>query len=66
MYNMLRKDTIEDKLGQLQLTIDRLRSSLVVPQDPGDIGTPIQTVVRVLEQVQNQIDQIVNLIELED
>ena len=62
---MLRKDTIEDKLGQLQLTIDRLRSSLVVPQDPGDMGTPIQTVVRVLEQVQSQIDQIVNLIELE-
>ena len=63
---MLRKDTREDKLGQLQLTIDRLRSSLVVPQDPGDMGTPIQTVVRVLEQVQSQIDQIVNLIELED
>ena len=49
---MLRKDAVEEKLSQLQLTVDRLRSSLVVPVDPGDVGTPLQTVVRVLEQIQ--------------
>ena len=63
---MLRKDAVEEKLSQLQLTVDRLRSSLVVPVDPGDVGTPLQTVVRVLEQIQTQIDSIVNFIELED
>ena len=63
---MLRKDAVEEKLSQLQLTVDRLRSSLVVPVDPGDLVTTLHTVVRVLEQIQTQIDSIVNLIELED
>ena len=63
---MLRKDQVETKLDLLQQEVERLKSSLVVPVDPGDVGTPLQTVVRVLEQIQTQIDSIVNLIELED
>jgi len=63
---MLRKDQVETKLDQLQLAVERLKSSLVVPTDPGDVGTPIQVVVDSLQQIENQIDQIVNLIELED
>ena len=63
---MLRKELVSDKLDQLQLAVDRLKSSLVVPVDPDDIGTPIQVVVNQLQQIENQIDNIVNLIELED
>ena len=63
---MLRKDQVESKLDQLQLAVERLKSSLVVPVDPGDVGTPLQVVVNSLQQIENQIDAIVNLIELED
>ena len=63
---MLRKELVSEKLDQLQLAVERLKSSLVVPTDPGDVGTPIQVVVNQLQVIENQIDQIVNLIELED
>ena len=63
---MLRKDQVESKLDQLQLSVERLKSSLVVPVDPGDKGTPIQLVVDALQQIENQIDTIINLIQLED
>ena len=63
---MLRKDQVESKLDQLQLSVERLKSSLVVPVDPGDKGTPIQIVVNALQQIENQIDTIINLIQLED
>ena len=63
---MLRKDQVETKLDQLQLAVERLKSSLVVPVDPGDVGTPIQIVVNALQQIENQIDAIINLIQLED
>ena len=63
---MLRKDQVESKLDQLQLAVERLKSSLVVPTDPGDAGTPIQVVVDALQQIENQIDAIINLIQLED
>ena len=63
---MLRKDQVETKLDQLQLAVERLKSSLVVPTDPGDIGTPIQVVVDALREIENQIDAIINLIQLED
>ena len=56
---------VSDKLDQLQLAVERLKSSLVVPTEPGDVGTPIQVVIDQLQQIENQIDQIVNLIELE-
>ena len=62
---MLRKELVSDKLDQLQLAVERLKSSLVVPTEPGDVGTPIQVVIDQLQQIENQIDQIVNLIELE-
>jgi hypothetical protein len=63
---MLRKQLVSDKIDQLQLAVERLKSSLVVPSDPGDTGTPIQVVVNALQQIENQIDAIVNLIELEE
>ena len=63
---MLRKELVSDKLDQLQLIVERLKSSLVVPTEPGDVGTPIQVVIDQLQQIENQIDQIVNLIELEE
>ncbi len=62
---MLRKQLVSDKIDQLQLAVERLKSSLVVPTEPGDVGTPIQVVIDQLQQIENQIDQIVNLIELE-
>ena len=63
---MLRKDQVESQLDQLQLAVERLKSSLVVPTDPGDVGTPIQVVVNALQGIENRIDAIINLIELED
>ena len=63
---MLRKDQVESQLDQLQLAVERLKSSLVVPTDPGDVGTPIQVVVNALQEIENQIDAIINLIQLED
>ena len=63
---MFRKELVSDKLDQLQLAVERLKSSLVVPSEPGDVGTPIQVVVDQLQGIENQIDQIVNLIELEE
>ena len=62
---MLRKQLVSDKIDQLQLAVESLKSSLVVPTEPGDVGTPIQVVIDQLQQIENQIDQIVNLIELE-
>ena len=63
---MFRKDQVESQLDQLQLSVERLKSSLVVPVDPGDKGTPLQVVIDQLQQIENQIDQIVNLIEIEE
>jgi hypothetical protein len=63
---MLRKDQVENKLDQLQLAVERLKSSLVIPTEPGDVGTPVQVVVDALQQIENQIDAIINLIQLED
>ena len=63
---MLRKDQVETKLDLLQQEVERLKSSLVVPVDPGDVGTPIQVVVNALQSIENQIDTIINLIQLED
>jgi len=63
---MLRKQMVSDRLDQLQLAVERLKSSLVVPTDPGDVVTPTEVIIQQLQQIENQIDQIVNLIELED
>jgi len=63
---MLRKDQVESQLDQLQLEVERLKSSLVVPTEPGDVGTPIQVVVNALQQIENQIDTLINLIQLEE
>ena len=63
---MLRKDQVESQLDQLQLEVERLKSSLVVPTEPGDVGTPIQVVVNALQGIENRIDAIINLIEIED
>ena len=63
---MLRKELVSDKLDQLQLAVDRLKSSLVVPTEPGDVVTPTEVIIQQLQQIENQIDQIVNLVELEE
>jgi hypothetical protein len=63
---MLRKNLVSDKLDQLQLAVERLKSSIVVPSDQGDVGTPYEVIIQQLQQIENQIDQIVNLIELEE
>ena len=63
---MLRKELVSDKLDQLQLAVERLKSSLVVPIDPGDMVTPTDVIIQQLQQIENQIDNIINLIELED
>ena len=63
---MFRKELVSDKLDQLQLAVDRLKSSLVVPTDPGDMVTPTEVIIQQLQQIEDQIDAIVNLIELED
>ena len=63
---MFRKELVSDKLDQLQLAVERLKSSLVVPTDPGDVVTPTEVIIQQLQQIENQIDQVVNLIELED
>ena len=63
---MLRKELVSDKLDQLQLAVDRLKSSLVVPTDLEDVVTPTEVIIQQLQQIENQIDQIVNLIELEE
>ena len=63
---MLRKQLVSDKLDQLQLAVERLKSSIVVPSDQGDVGTPYGIIIQQLQQIEEQIDQIVNLIELED
>ena len=62
---MLRKEMVSDKLDQLQLAVDRLKSSLVVPTDPGDVVTPTEVIIQQLQQIEDQIDNIINLIELE-
>ena len=38
---MFRKELVSDKLDQLQLAVERLKSSLVVPIDPGDMVTQL-------------------------
>ena len=62
---MLRKELVSDKLDQLQLAVERLKSSLVVPIDPGDMVTPTDVIIQQLQQIEDQIDNIINLIELE-
>ena len=62
---MFRKELVSDKLDQLQLAVERLKSSLVVPTDTGDVGTPTEVIIQQLQVIENQIDQIVNLVELE-
>ena len=63
---MLRKEMVSDKLDQLQLSVDRLKLSLVVPTDTGDTSTPVEMLIDQLQGIENQIEQVVNLIELEE
>ena len=62
---MLRKELVSNKLDQLQLAVERLKSSIVVPSDQGDVGTPYDVIIQQLQEIENQIDQIVNLVQLE-
>ena len=63
---MLRKEMVSDKLDQLQLAVERLKSSIVVPVDQGDVGTPYGIIIQQLQQIENQIDNVINLIQLEE
>ena len=63
---MLRKDKVETQLDILQQSVERLKTSIVVPQEPGEKGTPYELIIQQLQQIENQIDAIVNLIQLED
>ena len=63
---MIRKDQVETQLDLLQQTVERLKTSRVVRQEPGDKGTPYPLIIQQLQQIENQIDQIINLIQLED
>ena len=63
---MLRKDMVSDRLDQLQLAVERLKSSIVVPSDQGDVGTPYGIIIQQLQQIENQIDNVINLIQLEE
>ena len=63
---MFRKEMVSDRLDQLQLAVDRLKSSLVVPTDPGDVVTPTEVIIQQLQQIENQIDNVINLIQLEE
>ena len=47
-------------------SVERLKTSIVVPQEPGEKGTPYEIIIQQLQQIENQIDQVVNLIQLED
>ena len=63
---MLRKDQVETQLDILQQPVERLKTSIVVPQEPGEKGTPYEIIIQQLQQIENQIDQVVNLIQPED
>ena len=57
---------VEQQIDTLQQTVERLKSSIVVPQEPGEKGTPYQIIINQLIQIENQIESITNLIQLED
>ena len=63
---MLRKAMVEQQLDILLQSTERLKSIIVIPQEPGEKGTPYELIIQQLQQIENQIDAIVNLIQLED
>jgi len=63
---MLRKEMVSEKLDQLQLAVERLKSNLVVPLDPSDVGTPYSVIKQQLQHIEDQVDNLINLIQLED
>jgi hypothetical protein len=60
---MLRKQQVEERLDQLQLSIDRLKSG-VVTADGSSIA--VDAFLQYLKQVETQLEAVVNLIDLED
>lgn len=60
---MLRKQQVEERLDQLQLSIDRLKSGVVTP-DGSSIA--VDAFLQYLKQVETQLEAVVNLIDLED
>jgi len=63
---MLRKEMVSEKLDQLQLAVERVKSNLVVPLDPSDVGTPYSVIIQQLQHIEDQVDNLINLIQLED
>lgn len=60
---MIRKQQVEERLDQLQLSIDRLKSG-VVTADGSNIA--VDAFLQYLKQVETQLEAVVNLIDLED
>ena len=60
---MLRKQQVEEKLDQLQLSIDRLKSGVVTPDGR---SVSVDAFLQYLRQVETQLDSVINLIDLED
>jgi|TARA_R100000030_G_scaffold557_1_gene593 hypothetical protein len=63
---MLRKAMVEQQLDILLQSTERLKSSIVIPQEPGEKGTDYNVIVSQLQKIESQIESIVNLIQLED
>ena len=62
---MIRKDQIVDKLEQVQLIVERLKS-MVSLNSVDEKVTPVEVLIEQLQNVENSIDRILNLVELED
>ncbi len=60
---MLRKQQVEERLDQLQLAIDRLKSSVVTPDGR---TVSVDAFLQQVRQVEIQLEAVVNLVDLED
>ena len=62
---MIRKDQIVDKLEQVQLIVERLKSMVSINSVDEKV-TPVEVLIEQLQNVENSLDRILNLVELED
>ena len=62
---MIRKDQIVDKLEQVQLIVERLKS-MVSMNSVDEKVTPAEVLIEQLQNIENSLDGVINLVELED
>jgi hypothetical protein len=62
---MIRKDQIVDKLEQVQLIVERLKSMVSINSVDEKV-TPVEVLIEQLQNVENSLDRVLNLVELED